>query len=130
MKKALLPILFLMVFDICCPMDRWTFIFIQNNSAFLINAIPSYTYPDTALPTNKSELISVEPNQKNSMEKFGEWETTINNLPSKTLSIFILNADTVNAYPWDTIRSQNNILKRYDRTVAQLKQSNWTVTYP
>jgi len=75
-------------------------------------------------------MIHVEPNQKNYFGSIEKWEDIINKIPSRTISIFILDSNIVKTIPWDTIRNNNNYLKRYDLTTDSLNKLNWTVTYP
>ncbi len=51
-------------------------------------------------------------------------------LPNDTLSIFIFHSDTVSSYPWQTIRTEYKILKRYDLSIADLERLNYKVSYP
>jgi hypothetical protein len=42
---------------------------------------------------------------------------------SDTLSFFIFSSDTLNKYPWDSIRSNYMILQRYDLSLTDLAKS-------
>ncbi len=77
--------------------------------------------PDTSLPYQKSGHI---------IEK-GETDMIYFAPPTcDTIRIFILDVNTLNTYSWDQIRNENNILKRYDLKIIDLKKLNWIITYP
>ena len=56
---------------------------------------------------------------------FGTWL-----IPSDTFMIYVFDANILNTIPWDTIRKYDMYLKRYDLSLQDLKNSNWTITYP
>ena len=93
------------------------------------------SYPDTMLPEKspgiKSSLLPIVP--LGSKWCFGStirWNKIIQQLPHDTLSIFILDADTVSKYSWETIRNNNKILKRYDLSISDLEKTGYRVYYP
>lgn len=88
---------------------------------------PSYNYPDTFLATNKPILQMIRPQVHTRLESKEKWEEV---LPKDTLVVYILSKDTVDKYSWEKIRSDYNILKRYDLSLDDLKKQNLTVTYP
>lgn len=47
-----------------------------------------------------------------------------------TIRIFVFSYDTLMKYDWEVIRSGYKILKRYDLTLKNLKDLNWSITYP
>lgn len=51
-------------------------------------------------------------------------------LPRDTLSIFIFHTDTLNKYPWEKIRDEYKILKRYDLSFEDIKRLGYKVPYP
>ena len=58
-----------------------------------------------------------------------KWDKVFEKLPSDTLSIFIFSGDTIAIYDWQTIRSNYNVLKRYDLSYQDMESLNWTITY-
>ncbi len=77
----------------------------------------------------KPLLKMVYPSNYSSLESKKPWDVVLV-VPRDTVSIFILSKDTVNYYSWDKIRSDYNILKRYDLSLDDLKNLSWNVTYP
>lgn len=47
-----------------------------------------------------------------------------------TLRVFIFSYDTLIKYDWEIIRREYRVLKRYDLTLENLKELNWSITYP
>jgi hypothetical protein len=58
------------------------------------------------------------------------WEGIFEDLPADTFMIFIFDADTLEQVPWDKVRSEYKILKRYDLSLQDLKDRDWKVVYP
>ena len=88
------------------------------------------SYPDTTLPSIKPSLIKVSPNDYNYLDHSFKWEEVIANLPSDTLSIYIFDATTIDEMGWHQVEEGYEVLKRYDLSVYDLTQMNWTITYP
>ena len=116
--------------------ETWYCIKIENTTTkgiFVSSGCARYglfDYPDTTLTVNRPSLLQVNPNDHNDLRSGPKWEYIINEIPSDTLSIYIFDADTINAYDWSQIKEGYKVLKRYDLSVEDLKQKNWTVTYP
>jgi len=45
------------------------------------------------------------------------------------LTIFLFSQDTIDHVSWEKIRSEYNILKRYDLSKSKLDSLNWTIEY-
>lgn len=87
-------------------------------------------YPDTVLPSAKPFLLNVGSNDYNFLDHSFKWEDVISELPADTLSIYIFDAEIVDTNNWSQIKEGYLVLKRYDLSLNDLKQMNWTVTYP
>ncbi len=108
--------------------DHTNFIRIHNNTIDTIQVYAGYNYPDTTLDLEKPRLVMIYPNTQNGgIESKTDWK---DQLQSDTLNIFILSKDTVDTYSWEDIRSEYNILKRYDLNIDDLEKQNWAITYP
>lgn len=108
--------------------DHTNFIRIHNNTNDTIQIYAGYNYPDTTLNLEKPKLVMIYPNTQNGgLESKTDWKDKVIN---DTLNIFILSKDTVDRYSWDKIRNDYNVLKRYDLSLDDLKNMNWTITYP
>jgi len=120
-----------MLFGSSCEklVDHIYIIKIQNNSQDTIQFYESYNYPDTLLDVTKPRLKMVYPSKYSSLESKKNWDEVL--VPPKdTISIFILSKDTVVKYSWDRIRSDYNVLMRYDLDLEDLKKQSWTISYP
>jgi hypothetical protein len=73
--------------------------------------------------------------EKHSVDEIIEycWDDYIKGIDSDTLMIFVVldegQGGEHNLYH-DKLAEQHNILKRYDLTLQNLENMNWTVTYP
>ncbi len=103
---------------------------IVNNTSTRLNCSYGDAYPDTSLPLNYPYIIHILPNDFHNFNSSKKWESVVAEAPSDTLSFFIFNSDTLNAFPWAQIRNEYKILKRYDLSIQDLQSTNYTITYP
>lgn len=52
-----------------------------------------------------------------------------NSIPSGTMMIYVFDGATLESQGWDYIKANNLVLKRYDLTLQDLQNMNWTITY-
>ena len=102
---------------------------IQNNSKDTVQFYESYNYPDTTIDVTKPRLKMVYPLKYSYLDSKKDWDEVLVS-PKDTISIFILSKDMVDKYDWAKIRSDYNILKRYDLSLDDLKRQSWKATYP
>lgn len=119
----------MMLCGACCErlVDHVYSIKIQNDSNDTLLFYESYNYPDTSINQNKPILTRVYPQDYSYLDSKKEWKEV---LPKDTIVVFILSKDTVDQYSWDEIRSNYNILKRYDLGIQDLENNQWTIKYP
>jgi len=89
--------------------------------------LPSYYFPDTLLkieerPSAGNKII---PDNKT---VFSPGSDAFEN--NSTIIFFILDADSIETLPWDTIVKRYIILKRYEVTQSYMSEHNWSITYP
>jgi hypothetical protein len=87
----------------------------------------SYEYPDTIISQEKPRLKIAYPSKYGYWDSMDNWDDI---LSSDTISMYILSKDTIDEYSWDKIRLERMILKRYDLSLHDLEDMNWTITYP
>ncbi len=131
MKMNILAVLSIILCSASCEkmVDHVYSIKIQNNTNDTLLFYESYNYPDTSIAQKKPILIRVYPKDYSYLDSKKDWDKVLVS-PKDTLSIFILSKDTVDKYSWDKIRSDYNVLKRYDLSLDDLKNLSWKVTYP
>jgi hypothetical protein len=131
MKMNILVVLSIIFCSASCEklVDHAYIIKIQNNSNDTVQFYESYNYPDTLIDVTKPRLKMVYPSKYSSLESKKDWDEVLVS-PKDTISIFILSKDTVDKYSWDKIRSDYNVLKRYDLSLDDLEKRSWTITYP
>ena len=74
------------------------------------------------------EDYKIKPGGTGRIGVIGSWEGMFES--HDTLMIFIFDEATLKTVPWDTIRKNYMILKRYDLSLEDLVKMDWRVTYP
>jgi hypothetical protein len=87
-------------------------------------------YPDSLPETNNYIVYDISKVIRPGYESHLNWEKFFQTLPKDTLSVFIFHTDTLNKYSWEQVRDGYKISKRYDLSLEDLKQRNWTIMYP
>ena len=105
-----------------------------NNSDKTIYAENSAAYPDTSLiftisPFNHNP-DKAAPGETISIVRGGSWEEAFNENIHQKLIIFIFDAAIADSTPWETIKKNYLILKRYDLTLKDIDSLNFKVIYP
>lgn len=57
------------------------------------------------------------------------FENTFSRLESGVMQVFVFDGSTLETQGWDYIKANNLVLKRYDLTLKDLENMNWTITY-
>ncbi len=133
-KKIYMKILYLMgiiLLKACeFPGDTQHYFTINNNTNHVISYYISETYPDTSIIETQPILKLVQPNSSRKESSWGTWNERFEQINEGKISIFIFHSDTLNKYSWDKIRSEYMVLKRFDLSLEDLKQNNFTINYP
>jgi len=112
---------------------------IVNQSDKSIYVECTYGHPDTAYfvyepnPALSPEMYKVSSGETNSRALWSRncWETNFEvYLPSDTLMIYVFDAQVLETTPWDTVKANYLVLKRYDLSLQDLEKMDWTITYP
>lgn len=135
MKIMIRSFLLIMLFTGCWRNyydTRLTFI---NNSQKSIYVSISDIYKDTNYvfvnynPANMPNEYKILPNEtKVPIKPIGSWEKVYSN--QSKLSFYVFDAQIMETIPWDTIKAKYLVLKRYDLSLKDLQQMNWTIIYP
>jgi hypothetical protein len=136
MKKIILFIVPVFFLTTCGNFDGTDYrLKIKNNTAKYLYYYDIFTYPDTSfgavnIPEVKDNY-QIKPNSERSIPTQVSWERIFEKeLRSDTLSIFIFDEDVINNIPWDTIRKNYLILKRYDLSYEDIDKLDWTISFP
>ena len=121
----------LSIFIQCDPWDSRMKITNNSNSAIYFNY--SFAFPDTTLrpednPVTSDDFYRIQSGETVTNPIMGRWESKFD--ISDTLMIFIFDETTLKTVPWDTVRKNYMILKRYDLSLEDLVRMDWRVTYP
>lgn len=107
---------------------------INNNSSENIELDYSNSYPDTSLKTNNlgdCDCGKIKPKSTCECNSRYGWKDHIKTMcKGGKLMLFIFNKDTINKYSWDTVVSKYKVSKRFELSIEDLENSNWTITYP
>lgn len=134
--KSILTLFFVVpLLPVGCVMDRKWSISLHNTSNHAISFYAGspavgHVYPDTTLAAALVPMQQILSNKYGSWEIGYSFEKFFQELPKDTLSLFLFHPDTISKYDWNTIRSQYKVLRRYDLSLQDLQQKNYTVTYP
>ena len=128
MKKIILFFVIILLSSSCEVLfDKGYRIRVENNSNDTIQFYESYIYPDTSIVREKPILKMACPNKHSYIGSREKWKDVLHN---DTISVFLISKDTFDTYGWGSIKFDYNILIRYDLSLKDLENMNWTVTYP
>lgn len=105
-------------------------ILIKNNSQKSIYVYASYILPDTAIASLKPSLKELKEGETRSINDHEVGDDKLDRLANEKITLFILSKDSVDKYPWDKIRAEYKILKRYELDNKDLKNMGGIVSYP
>lgn len=133
--KKLVSIIVVIFLSCEVSMDNRFLIDIQNNSdstlKFHVASENSVLmYPDTLLPARLDDLGLSNITGSVLWGNSENWEDRIKSFGSDTLSIYFFHPDTLEMYPWEEIRDNYKVLKRYDLSIDDLKLLDFKVEYP
>jgi len=109
---------------------------INNNLNKDILFYDSHIFPDTSINIessffNEKQKEYAQVKSKSSRNYPSTWIKLFENKPlGYKLIIFFFDKTTVETLPWDTIKKNYMILKRYDLSLEDLERMNWTIKYP
>ena len=132
MKKIFISLIVLDILTACVPIDRQYYIYLKNNSNIGIWYLTNYNFPDTLLPDSNLNLYFVSAGEKKIIVGSPQkWEADFTNyFPKDTCQIIFFNADTINRYDWETIKSQYKISVKIDYSKNYLQSNDWIINYP
>ena len=114
-----------------CVMDPIYSCYFVNKSNRSVYSFFNYysLYPDTLMPQTPPMDLN-NPNKEGDTSKLwqdmcGIWDVfDTGNGVVDTMSIYIIDADTVALYSWDTVVKYNKVLQRYDLSLSDLEGLN------
>jgi hypothetical protein len=107
---------------------------IINNSGNAIYFSESFRYPDTLTlypnPSLDPGYFKINSNScKNDITR-DCFEDEFTRSTQGIIMFYIYDALTLETTSWDTVKAKYLILKRYDLTLKDIKDMNWSITYP
>ena len=125
--KTILLLSFAFLFSSCDPIYTCFFV---NQSNHTVYSFLDYIYPDTLLPQYKILPLYADKEGDTSVlwQEIGTtltvFQTDAYAKPFDTVSIYIIDADTIALYSWDTVLKYNKVLQRYDLSLSDLEGLN------
>jgi len=91
-------------------------------------------YPDTLL-WDESPFSELNIEQliipAKSIEEIGFFDDQFSGMAQgQKIRLFLFDREIIDTNPWDTIRNNYLVLRRYDLSIEDLNQLNWVITYP
>lgn len=86
-------------------------------------------YPDTLIKETKVQL-KVSPHTISYQGGLISTEEVFKKYNIDTLSIYFFDAYIVDTYPWETIREEYKVLKRYDLSIKDIQLLDYEIPYP
>ncbi len=107
----------------------------NNTDMVVLHYFDFYRYPDTSLNFDNPflneqqlDLAIIPPN--NSIEQEDAWLKYFEQPNTSKVMLYLIDKDVFDDQPWDSIKANYMVLERYDLSLQDLKQMNWTITYP
>lgn len=111
----------------CCKEEIHYNLVIKNMSNKAISISWGDYYPDTTLRCPLG-YINLSENQECKLSRRNGWENDFKYY--SYLQIFVMDSEICQTTPCDTIKKYNEILKRYQLTLDDIKQVGWVISYP
>ena len=128
--KFIVLLFVLLMFSTC---DYYQDFMFKNNSTRGVHIyfeaynrkLGKIVYPDTAIPIERVDNLYRQGERFFYTYATGKVDPWVD-----TLSLFIFDADTLNMYSWEEIRSGYKILQRYDISPEDIKALKYNIFYP
>ena len=119
---------------ISCKLEETYKFNIRNNSdknVYSYEGTPNLgnVYPDTIIRTSPPTLL-ISANTTIYKGGFSPQEKIWEDLSIDTMSIYFFDAETVDNIPWETIREEYKVLKRYDLSLEDIQFLDYEISYP
>lgn len=104
---------------------------VKNNTNKDLSYGLSYRYPDT-IPYKEMLVYTIDANDFGTKDNSKKWDKVIDeDIPGKKLQIFVFSVSKISPeWNWDSVITKYQVLKRFELTSQQLKDMNYTVSYP
>jgi hypothetical protein len=138
-KILMLTISCIILISSTCQRDdagHYSIMFLNNSNLRLYVYGTSITYPDTTIQfqdlTEGGSKFIVNPNSSNetALAIRTMWEVRLDHPIQDTLMVFVFNAEVLESTPWDTVKANYIVLKRYDLSLEDLQDMDWKIIYP
>lgn len=142
MKKIILLLNAIILLISCNATNTATshkIITVVNKTNKTIYVVGSNEYPNTDFskiigdPLNNTGFTKVNTNESSQgvLPSFGTSYENIykSSIPSGIMMVYVFDGPTLETQGWDYMKANNLVLKRYDLTLQDLNNMNWTIIY-
>jgi len=134
MKLNILMFIVCLTLGSCEPPTQTYKFRIINNSDMTLYFDPNVSnranvYPDTLIRETKVQL-KIWPHTASHQGGIISTEEVFRRHNIDTLSIYFFDAETVDNIPWETIREEYKVLKRYDLSLEDIQFLDYEISYP
>lgn len=111
-------------------------IYIRNQSNVPVYINASFSYPDTSIqgpnPALSGDYQKVNPGQTGTpINRSACFEDVFQDeIPSGYLQVFVFEAPVLESNPWEVVTQNYLVAKRYTVSLQELRNSDFTITYP
>ena len=89
-----------------------------------------YKYNSDPLNNSYDTKVSANESSKNVLPTSGNCHEAIYpSIKSGIMMVYVFDGPTLEEKGWDYIKTNNLVLKRYDLTLKDMEDMNWTITY-
>lgn len=107
----------------------------ENNSKIDLYVSMSFVFPDTNMyfPNPfldpSTNLVEAETISTSALRVIhGNYRSRL--LDVEKLLVFVFDAEVLKTVPWDTVKANYMVSKRYDLSLDDLESMDWTIKYP
>lgn len=130
MKKYMLLFCCCVLFLGCEEFYKFDFI---NNSAQKIYFYKDYqksVIKDTLIKGDNKPGLYINPQERSYQGALGTLENLFKRENVDTVSIYFFEAETADNIPWENIKKEYKVLKRYDLSLRDIQLLNYEIPYP
>jgi hypothetical protein len=89
-----------------------------------------YKYNSNPLNNSYDTKVGANESSQNVLPTSGNCHEAIySSIKSGIMMVYVFDGPTLETKGWDYIKANNLVLKRYDLTLKDLENMNWTITY-
>lgn len=127
-------LIFISILLLSCCTDRYDTgtIFINHSEIAIYVTMADYYVDSSYVFVNynpgNDDRFKIEPQDTLLYFFISGWKNNFG--VNDTISFYFFDADVIENTPWETVKKEYLVLRRYDLTLENMKTLNWCVPYP